>query len=98
VSGLNYEVSYGRGSPAGEYVVNVHLYRYAAHRFPLPVTVVASSRRTPESQNVSIAAAKLELDREGQELTAFRFALDDNGQLVPGSLNHLQKPLRMETR
>ena len=98
VTGLNYEVSYGRGAPAGEYVVNVHLYRYPARRFPLPVTVVASSRRTPEAQSMSIAAAKLDLGREGEERTAFRFALDDEGRLVPGSLTHLQKPLRMETR
>lgn len=98
VTGLNYEVSYARGSPAGEYIVNVHLYRYEARRFPLPVTVAATSRRTPDSESVSIAATRLNLYREGEELTAFRFSLDEDGRVVPGSLNHFHKPLRMETR
>lgn len=98
LTGLNYEVTYGRGAPAGEYVVNVHLYRYPARRFPLPVTVAASSRRTPESESTSIASATLELMREGEEQTAFRFTLDEDGRVVPGSLSHLRKPLRMETR
>jgi hypothetical protein len=38
--------------------------------------------------------SKVELDREGQERTVFRFRLDENGGLVPGSVNSLQRQLR----
>ena len=36
----------------------------------------------------------LRLTREGQEITAYRFRLDDQGDLVPGSVHNLQRPLR----
>ena len=45
-TGMNYEVSYSRGIPAGEYTVNVHLYRNAAKVFPIPVTVVTSVKKS----------------------------------------------------
>jgi hypothetical protein len=47
-TGLNYEVSYSRGIPEGEYTVNVHLYRNAANVFPIPVTVVTSVKTSPK--------------------------------------------------
>jgi hypothetical protein len=62
---LNYEVSYSRGIPAGEYTVNVHLYRNTANIFPIPVSVVTSvkksARATPPgscSRARSISRAK----------------------------------------
>ena len=42
---LNYEVAYSRGVAGGEYVVNVHLFRNNARRYPVPVTLVASVKR-----------------------------------------------------
>ncbi len=47
-TGMNYEVSYSRGIVAGEYTVNVHLYRNNAGTFPVPVTVVTSVKKTPK--------------------------------------------------
>ena len=44
---MNYEVSYSRGMPAGEYTVNLHLYRNSSHAARVPVTVVASVKRSP---------------------------------------------------
>jgi len=91
---LNYEVSYSRGVPAGEYTVNLHLYRNLSRILPMPVEVVVSVKPNPAASAKQILATKVELKREGQELTAFRFALDDNGRLRSGSVHDLPKPLR----
>jgi hypothetical protein len=40
----------------------------------------------------------VELRKEGQELTALRFRLDANGDLVVGSVNSLFKPLRVAAK
>ena len=94
VTGLNYEVSYSRGIPDGEYTVNVHLYRNKAKISPILVTVVTSIKKTPSSTTRQILASKIELVREGQELTVYRFKLDSKAALVPGSVHSLQKKLR----
>jgi hypothetical protein len=93
-SGLNYEVSYSRGTPAGDYTVNLHLYRDLSGSLPVSVTVVVSVKPSPEQAAKQILATKVALKREGQELTAFRFALDDAGRLVRGSVNDLPRALR----
>jgi len=93
-SGLNYEVSYSRGTPAGDYTVNLHLYRDLSGSLPVPVTVVVSVKPSPEQAAKQILATKVALKREGQEMTAFRFALDESGRLVRGSVNDLPRALR----
>ncbi len=93
-TGLNYEVSYSRGISAGEYTVNVHLYRNAANIFPLPVTVVTSVKKSPKESARQVLASKVELVREGEELTVYRFRLSEDGSLVPGSVHSLQRNLR----
>jgi len=93
-TGLNYEVSYSRGLPAGEYVVNIHLYRNAARVYPVPVTVVTSVKKSPQDSARQLLASEVELTREGQELTVYRFELDGGGGLVPGSVHSLQRDLR----
>jgi hypothetical protein len=91
---VNYEVSYSRGAPAGEYTVNLHLFRNPAGPEPVAVTAVASVKSSPEAEAKRIVATKLTLERSGEELTAFRFTLDNNGALVPGSVHSLFRPLR----
>jgi hypothetical protein len=91
---MNYEVSYSRGIPPGEYTINLHLYRNAAHVSPIPVTVVASVKKTARESARQLLASHLDLTREGQELTVFRFRIDDKGNLVPGSVTSLQRPIR----
>jgi len=93
-TGLNYEVSYSRGIPAGEYTVNLHLYRNASNVFPIPVTVVASVKRSPKESARQLLASKVELVREGEEVTVYRFRLSEDGSLVPGSVHSLQRNLR----
>ena len=92
-TGINYEVSYARGLPPGEYTANLHLYRNVVGA-PVPVTVVASVKTSVQESARQILSAKVELTREGQELTVFRFRLDASGGLVPGSVTSLKKPLR----
>lgn len=93
-TGMNYEVSYSRGIPAGEYTVNVHLYRNSAGVFPIPVTVVTSVKKSAKESARQLLASNIELTREGEELTVYRFKLSEDGDLVPGSVHSLQRNLR----
>jgi len=94
VTDLNYEVSFSRGVPAGEYTVNLHMYRGLGVTYPIPVKVVASVKKTPAAPTKQILVSTVELKREGQELTVFRFRLDERGDLVPGSVHSLKRELR----
>ncbi len=91
---LNYEIAYSRGTPAGDYTVNLHLYRNSAGRLPVSAVVVVSLKHDPASSIRTIATEEVELTRVGQELTVIRFSLDGEGKLIPGSVNHLQRDLR----
>ena len=93
-TGMNYEVSYSRGIPAGEYTVNVHLYRNTSGVFPIPVTIVTSVKKSAKESARQLLASKVELTREGEELTVYRFRLSAEGDLVPGSVHSLQRNLR----
>jgi hypothetical protein len=89
----NFETSFSRGLPAGQYVVNIHCY---------------SCRRGDESVQVKIEYGegrdtKLLLEETltlapAQERTVISFKLDDKGNVVPGSVNRVFKPLRSATK
>ncbi|MHA1599460.1 MAG: hypothetical protein ACTSW2_01440, partial [Alphaproteobacteria bacterium] len=98
VTDINYEVSYSRGVPTGEYTVNVHLYRDMSGRLPIQVTLAVSVKTKPQVAAKRILTTKLELQHQGQEITAFRFTLDEDGKLVPGSVHDLPKPLRSKKK
>ena len=91
---LNYEVSYSRGVPSGEYTVNVHLYRNTGDYVSVPVTIAVSVKTQTSESARRLLATELTLEHEGDELTAFRFTLDDDGRLVRESVHDLPKPLR----
>lgn len=93
-SNVNLETAFSRGIPAGEYIVNVHFYRSKSNTFPIEVSVVAKRKPNPNASVYYIATRTLQLYKQGDEVTAFRFKIDGNGHLVPDSLNTLQKPLR----
>ena len=94
VTDINYEVSYSRGVPAGEYTVNVHLYRDMSGQLPLNVNVVVSVKPSAKATAKRILTTNLEMQHQGQELTAFRFELDEDGKLVVGSVHDVPKKLR----
>ena len=98
VSGQNYEVAYSRGILEGEYVVNLHLYRNRSRAAVVPVRVVASVKAGPNKMSRQILVSDVELDREGKELTVFRFSLDRNGALKGDTVTTLYKPLRSGTK
>lgn len=89
----NYEISFSRGLPPGEYTTNVHLYRNPSGQ-PVEVTMAISSKPNAQSSARPLLTTKLSLRREGEELTGFRFVLDENGRLQAGSTHNLYKPLR----
>ena len=91
---LNYEFAYSRGSPAGEYTVNLHLYRNMSKLEHIPVSVVISLRNEQTRTTQILDSENVTLTRVGQEKTVVRFTLADNGYLVPGSINYIFKPLR----
>lgn len=93
-TGLNYENSYSRGIPVGEYTVNVHLYRDTMGSVPFGVRVVVSVKVNQNTSSHQILARTLTLTREGREITVFRFKLDAAGELVPGSVHELEKKIR----
>ena len=98
VTDINYEVSYSRGVPVGEYTVNVHLYRDMSGRLPVPVSIAVSVKSKPQIAAKRILTTKLELQHQGQEVTVFRFSLDEDGSLVAGSVYDLPKPLRSQKK
>jgi hypothetical protein len=90
---MNYEVAYGRGHWAGEYVVNAMLYRSHDHKFPVPAHLRVSLQ-DGKGQVQEILQSDVKLAFEGQETTAFRFKLDGKGAFEPGSMNRIHKNLR----
>ncbi|MCZ6734017.1 MAG: hypothetical protein O7B27_15970 [Gammaproteobacteria bacterium] len=95
---LNYEFSYSRGVPAGEYTVNLHLYRNLANVYPVPAVVAVSVKNSPNLPAQQILSTKLNLSHEDEEVTAFRFKLDEEGRLLSGSVHNLPRPLRAAAR
>ncbi len=91
---VNYEVAYSRGVVEGEYTINLHLYRNKSAILPVPVTMVASVKRTNAANLKRLTSAKVELAYTGEEVTVIRFSLNKTGEIVPGSMHRLHKPLR----
>ena len=95
---LNYEVAYSRGIPAGEYTVNLHLYRSKHRYLPIPAVVAVGIKADRNADLLPIATGNVELVRVGQEITVVRFTIDERGMLVPGSIHDLQRELRSARR
>ena len=92
---VNYEVAYSRGVSPGEHVANLHLYRLdAPQNGPVDARVVVTTVDPDTGARAQIVERALTLTSEGEEVTAFRFALSANGALVPGSVNARPAALR----
>jgi hypothetical protein len=83
LTNLNYEFSYSRGVP---------------HHYPLPVTIAVSVKGTSDSSSQRLLNTRVDLLREGQETTVFRFQLDDDGELIAGSVHDLPRALRSRVK
>jgi hypothetical protein len=78
-SPLNQEVVSIRGIQAGEYVVNLHLYRAAADARPVPATLKVE-KLNPKVEIVFYG--EIVLDRPSDERTAVRFSLRADGRVA----------------
>lgn len=86
----NFENAYARAVP-GAYTVNVAVYRGNAGMFPVAVDVeIRIGAGSPAAQ---VLHRTVTLENVADEQTAFSFAIDDRGYLVPGSESSLLKPL-----
>lgn len=92
-TGENYEMTYSRGIPAGEYIVNVHMYGPLKGAAVVPVSVVVAVKKRFDTVLQQILRTVITLDRRNQEETAFRFKLTADGDLVAGSVNTLRRSL-----
>ncbi len=91
----NYEITYSRGIPAGEYIVNVHMYGPLKAGTSVPVSIVVGVKKRFDTVLQQILKTVVRLDRRHQEETAFRFRLTADGDLVAGSVNTLRRSLIM---
>lgn len=96
ISGQNFEVSFSRGIPDGDWTINIHLYRYG-DSIPIPVTVILTIQEN-DSANAKGSPAEIlhkieQLTTVGQELTLVRFSTY-NKKLVDGSINFVPKAIR----
>src|SRR5262249_10385141 len=73
MTAFNSEVAYSRGTPAGEYIVNLHMYRGVGVSYPIPVKVVASLKRGANDSAQPLVTTTVRLRYENDEQTAFRF-------------------------
>ena len=93
---INFEECRGRGIVPGEYAVNIHLFSVygMSSKLPVPVSIVVSIKPSSRQPMAPLLTAKVSLNYVGEEITVFRFRLEQNGELVPGSAHNLFKPLR----
>ena len=101
ISGQNYEVSFSRGIPDGEWTINIHLYRNESGNPPVPVTIILTLN-SDDTVNSKTAPAEIlhkteQLVRVGQELTLVRFTTR-NKKIIDDSINFIPNYLRASGR
>jgi hypothetical protein len=89
----NYEVAYSKGIPAGEYIVNVHLYGRIPPRTEIPITVVTSVKKAVGESSKQILTRSMILRTHNAERTVYSFALTSDAELEPDSVTTLRKRL-----
>lgn len=87
----NEEMVVCRGTPAGEWIVDAMLYRSYDDVFPVHVTVTVM--RIDGGGLRTLLSRRVDLAREGEQVTVWRFSLGGKGAVVPGSVNDLPMPL-----
>lgn len=93
VSGKNMEITYSRGIPDGEYVVNSHLFNLKGAKLPVPVKLVVSIKENDKESLKQLFSVNGTLDYEGQEKTFARFFID-KGKYIKDSFSSLQEEIR----
>lgn len=88
---LNLENAFARDLPAGEYIINIHGFSIGTGSIPVHIEVSLGHGSMQLLVNTDMEI------RQKQERTVIRFTLDDQGKVVPGSVNQVYKPLRSAT-
>ncbi|TIX28818.1 hypothetical protein [Mesorhizobium sp.] len=91
---INYEDAFTRGVVGGDYSINVHCYRCPQLPQEVKVVVEINTGEPGKSSLKPLVNTTVKLVSNGQERTAIRFKLTDQGEIVPGSMNSVFKPLR----
>jgi hypothetical protein len=92
---LNFEHSYTRGAPPGEYIINAHCFRCPV--VPVKVTAEIRSNKNDTATGkgtVVLFTSSMDLMVNGQERTIARFKLDNESNLIPDSIDFTFKELR----
>jgi hypothetical protein len=93
-SGRNYEIAFSRGLPVGEYIINVHVYRIF-QRVELPFEFRVVVKIINEDRRVTAEVVRdVTVTKSGEEHTVMRFEVDNNGYIVPNSMNNVRVSLR----
>lgn len=97
LSGINYEVAYSRGIPAGEYAVNVHFFSDRTYAAPVEAQITVSLKKDTKRSAKRILTKNVSLKRLGQELTVIRFRMNEAAELERASINDLPVSLRSQS-
>lgn len=95
---MNYENAYTRGIVPGEYTINVHCYRCPVVPIDVAMEVSVNTGEPGKSSLKPLVNTVTKLVTEGQERTAIRFTLRDDGTIEPGSMHSVAKKLRSATK
>lgn len=82
VGGLNLEQARARSLPAGEYIVNLHLYGNVEDKLPVPVDLQIVIRWNTHTTVKKTKNFSVELAHRGEEITVARFTIDPDGKTV----------------
>jgi len=92
---INYEVAFSRGINPGEHIVNLHLYRDDNLAFEPFLAKVVVTVVDPETKiRNQILESDIRISELGEEITVFRFELDEKGTLDQKSINNEYIQLR----
>ncbi len=91
---INYEDAFTRGVVGGDYTINVQCFRCPQLPQEVKVVVEINTGEPGKSSLKPLVNTTVKLVTDGQERTAIRFKLTDKGEIVPGSMNSVFKPLR----
>lgn len=92
ITELNFENAYTRGISPGEYTVNVHMFSNRAPVWPIKVRVLVTLKHPVTGKVKDIGSVEVELTKNGEEITAIRFTLDEEGNV--SNVNRIFKKLR----
>ena len=81
LTGMNYEVAFSRGIPAGEWIINLHWFSNSMGVIQVPVKVLITMKKVDDGSSkeapISIMSKSVKLVKVGQELTVIRFTVDE---------------------